>query len=129
MKWRLWWTARRRALVLGAVLVAFALALVGMGSAAWCDGSRFGYFVQTQAAPDDVPAVDFTLDDAEAYPDIQRALDAVGGTIRAENPEGARAFIDGLAEQGIAAVRVANGKYYVAAFEQTPSETWTTVCG
>lgn len=124
----LWWNARRRALVAGAVLAVFALALVGLGSAAWCDGSRFGYFVQAQAAPEEAPAVDFTLDDAEAYPDIQRALDAVGTPVRAEMPEGARAFVDGLAEQGVAAVQVSNGKYYVAAYAQTPSATWTAVC-
>lgn len=126
---RFWWTARRRALVAGSLLAVFALALVGFGGAAWCDDSRFGYFVQTQPAPEEVPAADFTLDDAEAFPDVQRALDVVGSPVRAEFPDGARAFMDDLTAKGLAAVQVANGKFYVSGYEQTPSETWTVVCG
>lgn len=128
MNWRFWWNPRRRAWVAASMLGVFVLALMGFGGAAWCDDSRFGYFVQAQPAPEEVPAVDFTLDDAEAYPDIQRALDRVGEGIRADTPDGARAFIDELTAQGLAAVQVANGKYYVSGYEQTPSQTWTAVC-
>lgn len=121
-------TRQRRALVLGLLLATFALVLAVGGGAAWCDAERFGLFLQTSAAHDEVPALDFTLDDANAYPDIQAALSAVGTPVKARDPETARAYLDRMAAENVVAVRVQQGKFYLASYEETPSDAWRTVC-
>ncbi|HLE95865.1 MAG TPA: hypothetical protein VI997_00710 [Candidatus Thermoplasmatota archaeon] len=125
---------RKRALYLAAGLVLFLVLLGGFGVAAWCDETRFGYFMQASPAPADLPHVDFTKDDARAHPDVQRALDRPGYPVRAEDVASARAWIGLMEEQHAAAVRAAvddagrTGLFYVTAYEQTPSERWTRAC-